>query len=68
MNKSENMLTADVFRELRELDEIIQNATVYYDEEYYTYKDICAKWNGECYTNDILNLDYIIKDVRFAPY
>ncbi|XP_044732551.1 patched domain-containing protein 3 isoform X2 [Chrysoperla carnea] len=63
-HKNDNMLTANVFSDLRLLDELIRNTTVFYDDEYFAYKDICAKWNGECYTNDILNLDYVIKDVE----
>lgn len=58
-----NMLRADVFRELRQLDDIIQNSTVTYDGETFTYKDACARWENECFANDILNLDHIIKDV-----
>lgn len=58
-----NILRAEVWRELRVLDEIIQNTTAYYDEETFTYHDICAKWMEQCYTNDILNLDKIITEV-----
>lgn len=58
-----NMLRADVWKELRLLDGLIQNMTVYHNEEYYTYKEICAKWMTECFQNDILNLDYIIDEV-----
>lgn len=57
------MLREDVFKELRMLDDIIQNSTVVYDGETYTYKDACARWENECFANDILNLDHIIKDV-----
>lgn len=58
-----NMLRKEVFQELRLLDDIIQNATVKYDDEYYTYRDVCARWENECFLNDILNLDYIMDDV-----
>ncbi|GLV34155.1 Patched-related [Carabus blaptoides fortunei] len=59
-----NILRADVWRELRILDDIIQNTTAYYDEETFTYHDICAKWMEQCFTNDILNLDKIIDEVE----
>lgn len=49
------MLRQEVFDELRYLDSLIQNASVEEDGEYFTYKDICAKWKGECFRNDILN-------------
>jgi hypothetical protein len=52
-----------VWKELRLLDDIIQNTTVEYDGEMFSYKEICARWEGECFTNDILNLDYILPEV-----
>lgn len=63
MDGNPNILRSEVWKELRLLDELIQNATVYYDEEYFTYKDICAKWMSECFHNDILNLDYVLEEV-----
>jgi hypothetical protein len=60
---NKNLLRTVVWKELRLLDGIIQNMTVYHDYEYFTYKDICAKWMSECFQNDILNLDYIMDDV-----
>lgn len=57
------LLRKEVFTELRQLDDIIQNATVHYDGDTFTYRDACARWENECFTNDILNLDYIIDDV-----
>lgn len=59
-----NMIRREVFQELRILDELIQNATAVYEGESYTYKDICAKWQDECFSNDILNLDYIMDAVN----
>ena len=65
----DNMLRPEVFEELRYLDALVQNATVVYDEETFTYKDICAKWNNGCFRNDILNftgnftMDEIIEKV-----
>ncbi|XP_030375300.1 patched domain-containing protein 3 [Scaptodrosophila lebanonensis] len=60
----ENMLRREVFEELRTLDNLIQNATVYYDGDTYTYKEICARWQNECFENDILNLDAIMDDIE----
>lgn len=59
-----NMLRANVWKELRELDNLIQNMTVVYNDDTFTYKDICARWLDDCFQNDILNLDYIIDDVE----
>lgn len=61
-----NLLTSEVWKELRQLDDIIQNTTVEYDGDSYSYHDICAQWEGECFTNDILNLDYILPEVSFV--
>lgn len=58
-----NLIRREVFQELRILDGLIQNATVTYDGEHFTYKDVCAKWQGDCFENDILNLDYVMDDV-----
>lgn len=52
-----------MFKELRILDGLIQNATITYDDETFTYADVCAKWLGDCFENDILNLDYVMDDV-----
>lgn len=54
-----------MWKELRLLDGIIQNTTVFYDDEYFTYKDICAKWMSSCFKNDILDLDYVMDEVIF---
>ncbi|XP_055600354.1 patched domain-containing protein 3 [Uranotaenia lowii] len=61
---NKNLLRREVWEELRLLDGIIQNATAHYDGESYTYRDICARWEKECFTNDILNLDQIIDEVE----
>ncbi|XP_026479855.1 patched domain-containing protein 1-like [Ctenocephalides felis] len=72
----DNLLRAEVWHELRLLDDLIQNATVQWppakglgagmddDEEphTFTYHDACARWQQQCFTNDILNLDHIIED------
>lgn len=58
------MIRREVFQELRMLDQLIQNSTASYDGEQYTYRDICAKWENECFHNDILNLDYIMDEVQ----
>ncbi|XP_058795764.1 patched domain-containing protein 3 [Phymastichus coffea] len=59
-----NLLRSVIFEELIVLDQMIRNATAVYDGETYNYAKICAKWLGECFTNDILELDQIIEDVE----
>lgn len=62
-----NMLRTEVWKELRQLDELVQNMTVTLPTgETFSYKEECARWEGQCYTNDILNLDKIIGEVRIT--
>lgn len=59
-----NMLRAAVFKELRILDEIVQNVTAVWEDQTYNYGDICAMWMDHCFSNNILNLDHIIDEVK----
>lgn len=45
------------------MDQIIQNTTVYQDGEEFKYADVCAKWQDECFNNDILSLDKVMDEV-----
>lgn len=63
-----NLMRRAIFDELVALDQIIQNTTVTYDGEIYTYKDVCAKWEDKCFLNDILNLEKIIDDVEKGDF
>ncbi|XP_053687905.1 patched domain-containing protein 3 [Sabethes cyaneus] len=63
-DENKNLLRRAVWEELRQLDGIIQNATVQYDGETFTYREVCARWENECFLNDILNLDQIIDEVE----
>lgn len=60
-----NLIRREVFKELRILDEIIQNATIAYNDETFTYKDICARDEFGCFQNNILDLDQAMDDVSF---
>jgi patched domain-containing protein len=59
----DNLLRTAVWKELRMLDDIIQNTTTEFDGDVFSYRQICARWEDECFTNDILNLDYILPEV-----
>ncbi|XP_033337627.2 patched domain-containing protein isoform X1 [Megalopta genalis] len=59
-----NLLKTAVFDELRQLDNIIRTAQASYEGEVFTYEQICARWLDECFSNDILNLRYIMEDVE----
>ncbi|XP_022227646.2 patched domain-containing protein 3 [Drosophila obscura] len=60
----DDMIRREVFQELRTLDNLIQNATSNYDGDTFTYKDTCARWENECFENDILNLDALMDDLE----
>ena len=62
-DQDDNMIRREIFQVLRHLDDLIQNATVSFEGESFTYKDACAKWENECFSNDILNLDFLMDDV-----
>ncbi|XP_076684243.1 patched domain-containing protein isoform X2 [Andrena cerasifolii] len=60
----ENLLRQVVFDELKQLDDAIKGAKATYAGEVFTYEQICARWLDECFTNDILDLRYVIMDVE----
>ncbi|RZF35137.1 hypothetical protein LSTR_LSTR009443 [Laodelphax striatellus] len=61
----DNLLSVEAWKELRDLDNIVRNATIVFGEDRISYKydDICAKWVDHCFENDILNLDLIMDEV-----
>ncbi|KAL1137711.1 hypothetical protein AAG570_009407 [Ranatra chinensis] len=67
--EGDNMLSVEIWKELRELDAIIRNTSIKYGhdeqdrEETFTYEEICARWEEHCFDNDILNLDKIMDEV-----
>jgi hypothetical protein len=60
----DNMLKTDIWRELRLLDDIIQNATATLDGDTFTYREACARWVDECFRNDVLELDAVLPEVE----
>lgn len=60
-----NILRAEVWNELRQLDTMIRNTTIKYDGDVFTYEKLCARWNDQCSPNDILNLYYLLRYVLF---
>ncbi|XP_076326297.1 patched domain-containing protein 3-like [Tachypleus tridentatus] len=63
-----SVLTTHVFNELLKLDAIIKNITIIWDGDLYTYKDLCAKTNGICFHNDILDFEAKIQDIENRKY
>ncbi|CAL8113391.1 unnamed protein product [Orchesella dallaii] len=50
------LLRQDVFKEIQELDQLIHNITIVYDEDEFKYDSLCAAWEGDCYENDVMEL------------
>lgn len=61
----DDMLTREIWEELRMLDDLIRNATVPWGGEGgdFQYEQVCARWQDNCFANDILNLDHVIDEV-----
>ncbi|XP_071634893.1 patched domain-containing protein 3 [Temnothorax longispinosus] len=59
-----NMLKSAIWQELQQLDWLIRNVTAKYEDEVFTYEQICARWLDDCFANDILDLRVIMKDVE----
>lgn len=61
-----DMLKREIWEELRMLDNIVRNATVKWDGDGgdFQYEQVCARWQDNCFTNDILNLDQVIDEVE----
>ncbi|XP_072043168.1 patched domain-containing protein 3-like [Amphiura filiformis] len=55
----DNILTIPNMKEVLRLHRRVMNVTIQQDDAYYTFEDLCLKWNGECHENEILALlDY----------
>jgi len=57
------LLRKDVWNEIMELNEIVHNVTIVFDEDSYNYDSLCANWEGECAENDILEIGELLDDV-----
>lgn len=59
-----NVLTKSVFDEIVQLDRLIKNMTIKFDDDPYTYEDLCARSEGKCFENDILDFVPRIEDIE----
>lgn len=50
-----SVLEPEVWAEVKSLQDVIVNLRVSHEGREYQYEDICAKWNGQCYTNSLLS-------------
>lgn len=44
--------------------QIVYNSTVRYEGSDFRYEDLCAKWDGYCYDNQILRLAELIPSIE----
>ena len=58
------LLRSHVWNEIVELDKVVHNTSIVWDDEEKKYEDICAKWKGDCYENTVLELGEIMDDVE----
>ncbi|UYV76553.1 daf-6 [Cordylochernes scorpioides] len=63
-----NVLRSDIFREILDFDQTINNITIFYKGKYLQYKDMCAKQDGKCLENNILKFAYKINDIEAGTY
>ena len=49
-----SVLEPEAWSEVRLIHEAVMGLEVEVKGSRYTYRDICARWHGECYTNSML--------------
>ncbi|XP_076349403.1 patched domain-containing protein 3-like [Tachypleus tridentatus] len=62
------VLRAHIFKEMMKLDDIIKNMSITWDGDMYRYKDLCAKADGACFRNDILDFKERIEAIENHKY
>ena len=58
------MLEPEAWSEVRLIHEAVLSLRVKMNGTTYTYRDICARWRGECYTNSILSFADLVACLR----
>lgn len=59
-----NVFKETVWRDLKEIDLFVKNLNVTYKGRTFFYRDICAKWESNCYENRVMNLQPLIPDIE----
>ncbi|XP_051872135.1 patched domain-containing protein 3-like [Pristis pectinata] len=54
--KESNILTKKAFEEILELDKMVKNLKVTYNDTEYDFMTLCAKFAGSCYASPILSI------------
>jgi len=62
------LLRTKLWNQIIELENIIYDITVEYEGLNFQYQDVCAKWDGICKTNEILNLVDVMTEVETGQF
>ena len=62
-NENDSLLIDKVWQNFVDIDEVITNISVTYEDRQYRFEDLCAKFDSECIGNGILGLKEILPDV-----
>lgn len=63
-----NLLSRKVWDEIIMLDQIIKNMTVLWDDDIWTYEQICARNGRPCYPNDMLDFYPYIDQIENGTF
>lgn len=58
------MFRRNVWEEVVLLDKLVQNITVEWDGKDYRYQEMCGKWQGQCFENNIYRLNDLIPEME----
>lgn len=62
------LLRTKLWNQIIELENIIYDITVEYEGLNFQYEDVCAKWDGICKTNEILNLVDVMAEIETGQF
>ncbi|UXI23047.1 hypothetical protein NH340_JMT08990 [Sarcoptes scabiei] len=62
------IMKRSIWNEIVHLDGAIKNLTIEWDDQRWQYKDLCAKHEFKCYSNDILDFQDKIDDIEAKKY
>ena len=57
-------MRSEVWKEINELDDLIHNVKIIHDEDEFKYDTLCARWEEDCYENDVLELGEIMDQIE----
>ena len=63
-NDGGSVLRRSIWNEVMLLDQMLKNMTIWWDDSPWKYDDMCARHDGKCWNNDILDFDNRIDDIE----